>query len=268
MISGIYGQGYHWQVPFVKCDSRLCTEDNQDAYTLCEYHALGIAPLLETDEIGKQQANEFRNYIYERYPQLLRISNGNDNQDDNDNEGSRNMPFNFDFIQMFNSDKDIEKYVSSNNYKPKLALAVIFDGISDYPTINYNYKIRLNSTNFNSPEDEARPAIPTTPPTNIKLDTYAVNDDSTSCGLLDGTSFLGPYQNSCTGQYIYNGALIIQRLVNDFIIHTTQQEQQQQGAANDEDSAYYYVSEHGVQYAPFPTKEYEENGFYAAIGCK
>ena len=248
VISGIFGQGYHWQVPFVKCDSRRCDEEyEQDATPLCEYHALGVAPSSEGDNVGLQQATAFRKYIYDRYPQLLRtkVTHPNDND---------TMPFDFEFVQMFDSDKDVEKYVSSNTYEPKLAMAIVFDG-TEYPTINYNYKIRVNSTNYNSLEDEGRPAVPTSPPTNQKLQSYAVKDDNT-CPLFGGTAYLGTRQNSCTGQYIYNGALILQRLVGDFIMEET-------GAKN----SGYYVSEHGVQYAPFPTKEYEENGFFAAIAC-
>ena len=60
---------------------------------------------------------------------------------------------------------------------------------------------------------------------------------------------------SCTGQYMYNGAITMQRLLGDWI-HT------ETGAKD----AGYFVSEHGVSFAPFPTREYTTNGFYEAIG--
>ena len=49
----------------------------------------------------------------------------------------------------------------------------------------------------------------------------------------------------------------MQRLIHDFIMNRT-------GAKENG----YYVAEHGVQYAPFPSPEYEANGFYAAISGK
>ena len=67
----------------------------------------------------------------------------------------------------------------------------------------------------------------------------------------------GPLGFSCTGQYILNGVLTIQRLVNDYIIDAS-------GAA----AAGYTISEAGVQFTYFPSKEYEQGGFYAAIGGK
>lgn len=243
-ISGILAQGYHWQVPFVKCDSRKCKEDGQDAEPLCQYHALGLAPSSESDTVGLAQLEAFRDYIYDRYPQLA-VNQLNSPGE----EGA--MPFDFEFIQIFKDDKAIEDYVASSNYSPKLAMAVVFDGT--VPEITYNYKLRVNATNFNAPEDEGRPSTVTTPPTDKLLESYAVSDDNT-CVLLGGTSFLGPYQYSCTGQYVYNGVLVMQRLVGDFIMVNS-------GAKD----AGYYVSEHGVKYAPFPSKEYQENGFYAAI---
>jgi len=152
-VTGIYNQGYNWQVPFVKCDSRKCKQDGQDAFPFCEFLALGVAPATIDDTAGLQQAEAFIDFIYERYPVLSEKTS---------------MPFNFDFVQLFKSNENVEEYVTSEDYggdAPKLALAVIFDGKTD-PTINYNYAIRVNSTGFNSPEDESRPATTTTPPTN------------------------------------------------------------------------------------------------------
>jgi hypothetical protein len=110
-----------------------------------------------------------------------------------------------------------------------------------------------DSTNFNSPEDEGRPATATTPPTNRKTDTFTKKDEA--CVTEGGTPEFGPYDWSCTGQYIYNGAITMQRLVGDWIMEET-------GAKD----AGYFVSEHGISFAPFPTREYVTSGFYDAIG--
>lgn len=53
---------------------------------------------------------------------------------------------------------------------------------------------------------------------------------------------------------MYNGALVLQRLVGDWIM-------QDSGAVDNG----YYVSEHGVQFVPFPSPEYTKDGFYDAI---
>ena len=65
---------------------------------------------------------------------------------------------------------------------------------------------------------------------------------------------MGRYQDSCTGQYMYNGALTTQRLIGDYILNKT-------GAAVDG----YSVDEGGVQFVHFPTQSYEEQGFYSDI---
>ena len=240
VISGIAFKGYNWQVPFVQCDSNLCSEDGQDAVPFCNYLSLGLAPSSASDQVGMDQAMDFANYVYDRYPQL---------------RNKTQLPFDHDFILLFASDDDVETYVTSEYYeeaeKPKLALSVIFDGTD--PTANFTYKIRVNSTGFNAPEDSARPGFATTPPTDKKFEHYAKNDNST-CPIFDGTPEFGPYQSSCTGKYIYNGFLTTQRLVHDYIIDRS-------GA----EAKGYFVSEHGVQYAPFPSFEYIENGFYEAI---
>lgn len=240
-ISGILNGGRNWQVPFVKCDSRFCENDGDDARGLCEYLALGVAPSTANDTVGLQQAEAFRDYIYGRYPVLA---------------DSESLPFDFEFVQIMESNAELENYVKAEGYGgdvPKLALAVIFDGQSD-PTINYNYAIRHNSTGFNSPEDEGRPATLTTPPTDKLFETFARQDDESCPDLVGGTPSLGEYDQSCTGRYAYNGFLTIQRLVHDFIIDDS-------GAA----AAGYAVSEGGVSFASFPSQSYIENGFYANI---
>lgn len=242
-ITGIEMNGFNWQVPFVLCDSRLCTEDGQDAVPFCQYLALGLAASDESDGVGWDQAVAFREYIYNRYPQLA---------------NKTELPFGFDFIQLFTSENDVVTNVTSEAYEnvdvPKLALAVVFDGTDE--SYNFTYKIRVNSTGFNAPEDTARPGFPTTPPTDKNFEHYA-KEDLNSCPLIDGTAEMGPYRNSCTGQYVYNGFLTTQRLVHDFIMDHTGSK-----------AKGYYVSEHGVQYSPFPSPQYEEDGFYAAIAGK
>jgi len=241
IISGIASQGYNWQVPFIKCDSRFCKVDGEDASGFCEYLALGVAPSTVKDIVGLQQAEAFRDFIYERYPVL---------------SDNTLLPFDFEFVQMLDSNAEVEKYVKSEEYggdAPKLGLAIVFDGRSN-PTINYKYAIRHNSTGFNSPELEGRPATLTTPPTDKLFERYARTDDESCPPLVGGTPFFGPYDGSCTGKYAYNGFLTIQRLVHDFIIADS-------GAA----AAGYTVSEGGVQFAPFPSKGYIASGFYANI---
>jgi hypothetical protein len=238
-ITGIFNAGYNWQVPFVKCDSRLCTTDGENAFPFCEYLALGVAPSTEDDTVGLEQAKAFERYIYDRYPVLL---------------DKAAMPFDFDFVQTFPSNQALESYVQSPEYvNPKLALGVVFDGLSD-PMINYNYQLRVNSTGFNSPEQEGRPATVTTPPTDALFESFARTDSESCFDAVGGTPTSGQYSQSCTGKYIYNGALTIQRLVHDFIL-------QDSGAVD----AGYFVADHGVQYVPFPTEPYTENGFYATI---
>ena len=235
-ISGIYRSGWNWQVPFVKCDGRLCEEEGQDARGLCEYLALGVAPSTPDDVEGLRQAEAFRDYIYRRYPIL------------SDNAA---MPFDFDFIQMMESNAMVEKYVKAEEYGgdlPKLGLAVVFDGKSD-PTINYNYAIRHNATGFNSPELEGRPTTLTGPPTDKMFELYAREDNESCPEQQGGTPEVGPYSESCTGRYIYNGFLTIQRLVHDFIIEDS-------GAAAEG----YSVSDGGVSFAPFPSLGYIETG--------
>jgi len=220
----------------VKCNSQFCRQDGQDAFPFCEFLALGVAPSTTNDTVGLQQAEAFQDYVNKRYPVLL--------------DGT-SMPFNFDFIQMFESNKQVEDYVTSKEYGddiPKLALAIIFDGKTD-PTINYNYAIRVNSTGFNSPEDEARPVTMTTPPTNKVFETYARADDESCPDTVGGAPDIGPYSSSCTGRYAYNGFLTIQRLIHDFIIDDS-------GAASNG----YSVSENGVQFVSFPSESYIVNG--------
>jgi hypothetical protein len=240
-ITGIGFLGYNWQVPFVKCDSRRCQGEGEDAATLyCEYPILALGPTTNTDTVGKARAESFRDFIYAKYPALV-----------------TNKPFEYDFVRVFESNQEIENYVKSTDYgntnNPKIGIAVIFsEGVSEK---DYSYNIRVNSTNFNAPEQEGRPGTSTTPPPTKTFDSLANVDNV--CEPLGGTAMQGPNDSSCTYQYIYNGALVIQRLLGDWIIDDT-------GAAEKG----YNVAEHGVQFVPFPTKQYIRNGFYSVIAGK
>mmetsp|Transcript_3366 Transcript_3366/g.4864 ORF Transcript_3366/g.4864 Transcript_3366/m.4864 type:complete len:1961 (-) Transcript_3366:133-6015(-) len=234
-ISGINKFG--WEVPFVKCDSNRCTKDEEDARDkYCAFNILALAG--DTERVKK-----FEEFIYTRYPVL---------------NSSTLLPpdFNYSIVQVFDSSADIDKYVESDDYGktgfPKIAAGVVFTSSSSSSPKDYDYTIRINSTNFNNPEEEGRPAVRTTPPTDQKFESYAKDDYS--CPLEGGAAYLGRYQAACTGQYMYNGALTIQRLVGDFIMDDT-------GAAD----VGYKVAENGVRFVPFPTRQYVEDGFYEAI---
>lgn len=236
LITGISNNGYNWQVPLVKCDSRKCEAANQDALPFCEFSIIAVAG---SDAGGVERANLFKTWLVANYPAIA--------------DGSPDMPFSFPLVQTFDSSTEIDDYVTANNYGttgyPKIAMGIVWEGGD---LIKYNYQLRQNSTNFNAPEEEGRPATATTPNTGEIVDSFARTD--TACTPLDGTPNQGPFQNSCTGQYLYNGVLTFQRLVHDFILKQT-------GAAD----AGYRVAEAGVQFTNFPTKEYTVNGFYASI---
>ena len=68
------------------------------------------------------------------------------------------LPFDYYFIQVFESNEELQSYVTSDTYgewvdgvyQPKVAIAVVFeDGKDDK---SYDYTIRVNSTNYNSEE--------------------------------------------------------------------------------------------------------------------
>jgi hypothetical protein len=164
------------------------------------------------------------------------------------------VPVSFPLVKLFGSDTEITSYVTSPNYGktgvPKLGFAVVFaDGSSEK---DYAYTLRQNSTNFNQAEQAGRYAQFTSPMTNREFSYYSNYDDA--CQPTGGTADQGPYQNSCTGQYLYNGAIAVQRIVQDWVLVDS-------GSANQG----MFVSEHGVQFVSFPTKEYTMNGFYSSI---
>ena len=240
-ITGMPLDNYNWMVPFVKCDSRACKQLDEDARSkYCEYQILAVAPKTVEDSVGRVRADSFTDYVYAAYPAL---------------KNSTLMPFDYPFVQMFDSESDVQNYVTSRDYgtsgNPKIALAIIFEEGSSEK--DYAYTLRVNSTNYNSPEAEARPGATTTPDTSREFYSFAKEDNA--CEPAGGPD-QGPFQSSCTGQYMYNGALTTQRLIGDWILSDS-------GAA----AANYTVSEHGVQFLPFPTLAYTKDGFYAAIAA-
>jgi hypothetical protein len=240
-ISGIYGKGINWGIPFVKCDSRKCEREGQDAQPFCEYGILAISGKDEADKGGTFRAQQFRAWLYDRYPALT----------------DAKMPFSHDFAPLFPSEQSMSDYVKRTDYGktgyPKIVMGVVFEG-NDSKI--FKYTLRQNSTNYNAPEAEDRQATLTTPDTTEILASYARNDFDV-CVPIDGTPELGFLGLSCTGQYMYNGVLPMQRLVNDFMFNIT--------SAADQG---YYVSEAGVAFTSFPSPSYEENGFFASIGGK
>lgn len=244
-ISGIPSQGLNWMVPTVKCDSRKCNSVGQDAVDFCEYFILGVAG---SNEGGEARALDFEQYIYSRYP-ILDPDNNGTLPDDIDS----GLRFDYDFVKIFSSQGEMDNYVKSSNYGdagfPKLAMGVVFDGNE---TDRYVYSLRQNSTNFNSQEQGARPGASTTPPTSVQLESFAKTDGS--CPESDGEPSQGSLDGSCTGKYLYNGLIPFQRLVNDFILFDT-------GAAE----AGYSVAEGGVRFTPFPSRAFEQSGFFSDI---
>ena len=232
---------YDNQNPFLKCDRRRCTEDNQDATLFCEYNILALAPPDSNSVRGLERAKAFEAYVKSTYPELE----------------SNRIPTEYSLVRGFSSDDEISSYTKASTYGtsgyPKIGFAVIFpDGTSEK---DYAYTLRQNSTNYNQPEQEGRPAQSTSPPTN-KLFSYYSNHDN-ACTPIGGTADQGPIQNSCTGQYLYNGAIAMQRMIQDWILVDSGSEE-----------AGMYVAEHGVQFVSFPSRQYTINGFYAAIEGK
>ena len=203
-ITGLPYEGYQWQVPFVKCDARQCQNDGEDAYEYCNYPILAVGPVQAGDTAGTERALEFKAYVESRYPALL-----DPNMTHFTSDG-------YEFLRVFDSNKAIDDYVKSPDYgvsgKEEIALAVLFDGADP---LDFKYSLRVNSTNFNSPELEARPAAQTTPDTKKNFATYAKGDYA--CDNAEAPEQGGTY-GSCTELYIYNGFLTTQRLVQDWIM--------------------------------------------------
>jgi len=224
-ITGITGD---WSVPFVQCDSRQCEQIGQDAMQFCEYRMIALAP--KNDETVK-----FKEWIYFHHPAL-----------------ETTLPFSFDFVQIFQTEEEIESYIKSPDYGnpdlPKIGGAIVIH--SGAPS--YKYSIRVNSTNFNKPEEVGRPAAATTPSTFRLLETFAKSPEDV-CVPQPVTSYLGKWNNYCTGQYIYNGAITLQRLVDDWIIYDS---------IGDADK----VAENGVSFGTFPLWNSADDGFASISG--
>jgi len=244
-ISGIDNQGYNWQVPMLKCDSRKCTQHNQNALPFCEYAIVGVSGSTPDDVGGHTRAVLFQQWMEATWPELAQVGQSF--------AKTNGLP-SFSFVRLFASSDDMANYVTSQDYGimgvPKLAMGIVWNGNA---STDYTYSLRQNSTNFNAPEAEGRPASPTTPPTQVLFSSYAKNDFSV-CTPQGGTATQGPLESSCTGQYLYNGILTFQRLVDDFILHDS-------GAAN----RGYSVAQSGVRFVQFPTPSYRQNGFYSSI---
>lgn len=225
-------------VPFVKCDSRNCQQDGEDAQPYCQYGVIGVSGSDPNDLGGKTRAADFTAWLYKEYPAL-----------------TSNMPFDYEIVKDFTVPQDMDDYVTNKDYGttgfPPLVMGIVWKGND---AKNYIYSLRQNSTNFNSPEAQWQPASKTTPDTSILFSSYA-KDDSDVCIPLGGSPSQGWLESSCTGQYLYNGVLTFQRLVGDFIITDTKARQNG-----------YFVAESGVSFVPFPTFAYEDSGFYGDLG--
>jgi ATP-binding cassette subfamily A (ABC1) protein 3 len=82
---------------------------------------------------------------------------------------------------------------------------------------------------------------------------YAKKEINAGCAHL-GALPQGPHQFTCTGQYVLNGFLTMQRFLHDWIMVDT-------GATE----TGLFVAEHGVKFAPFPSKPYDAEGFYGIM---
>lgn len=247
-ISGIFDKGVNWQVPFIKCDSRMCMYPGQNAQPFCEYSILVASGAHKDDTGGQERAAQFKDWMLDRYPVLAQ-----DSYSENQTSG---LPFEFEFVQLFSDPSAMDAYVQQQNYGsynvPKMSMGVVFDGNS---TNSYGYSLRQNSTNVNTPQqlDGSQLSFRTTAPTDRLFNNHARTDFET-CVRERGSPQVGFYQKSCTGLYLYNGVIATQRLVGDFILEKS-------GAAE----AGYSVAEAGVQYVQFPQRQFSPSGFFDTI---
>lgn len=252
-ISGMPFGTYDWQNPFVRCDDTQCEQAGQDAQPFCEYRFLALAPKTADDALGMQRAQDFKAWVEGRYPTLTDVDA---------------MPFDFDFLQIFASEAALESYIAQSDYgrsldNPKLSMAIIWDGttsddveFAETEASNqlYKYTLRQNSTGYNVPREAARPGSTTTPDTKDLFDHFAPNDQR--CPIFDGSPITGLRQSSCTGQYLYNGIITIQQLVGDFILDDS-------GATTKRPE--YTRANQGLRLVSFPSREYEDGGFFEDI---
>lgn len=185
-ITGVPDQGDNWQVPFVKCDSRRCKQDGEDATEYCQFGVVGVSGSQAGDFGGLSRARDFTTWLYSKYPEL-----------------KTTMPFDYDIVMEFvEGPQGMDDYVKDEDYgkagKPKLVMGVAFSGNE---TFEYKYSLRQNSTNFNAPESEWRPAVTTTPDTGRLFKHYAKHDEDV-CLFQDGEAEQGWLQDSCTGRYL------------------------------------------------------------------
>jgi ATP-binding cassette, subfamily A (ABC1), member 3 len=251
-ITGIDRRSKNWQIPYLRCDSRKCTQVGQEASSFCEVSVLALAG---KNREGAVRAAAFRDWVLQRYPALV-TSNATmilryfDYLDENESSSSSNFYY---------SNKAIDDYVSSLGYgtspdRPKISMAIVFDGNDPDAFL---YALRPNSTNYNIPEDEGDVdgVSRTMPNTNYLIDSRASSDFETCVATKASNSIrerdLGALGKSCTGQYLYNGVLAAQRLVQDYALALS-------GAAD----AGYSVAEAGVQFVQFPMASYNPPGFF------
>ena len=222
-------------VPLIKCDASLCEEDGVTALPYCEYSTIAVAG---DNAGGQQRAKDFTAWLVDQYPALLELTF-----------------LDYPIVQEFGSSQEMDDYVQHREYgelpgRPKIAMGIVFDG----DDVNqYRYSLRQNSTNYNAPEEAGRPATLTTPDTSTHVNNFARTEQG-SCEPLGGTPDQGPFQSSCTGQYLYNGVLTFQRLVGDYIHNRT-------GVT----AAGSGVARSGVVFVPFPERPYLERGFFGDI---
>lgn len=229
------------QNPFMKCDRRACKKPGEDARKYCEYLQLAVAPTNKGDVRATTRAYWFANWLMNEYSDINLVpeySNGT-------------------FVRFFESSAAIDNYVSNVEYgageNRKLAFAITFDEGEDDK--DFVYTLRANSTNYNIPENVGRPAVLTHPKTKVIFDDFAASDKT--CTPPGGAPNQGNLSNSCTGQYMYNGAITMQRVIGDWIHIIT-------GAKNNS----YYVAEQGMAFVNFPTKSYKVDGFYKTVNRK
>ena len=183
---------------------------------------------------------KFRDYIFDRYPIL---------QEQNTTR---------DFIRMFPSNQAVQEYTQhpwygdTNLDRPPLAMAIIFTGNDRY---HYDYTLRVNATNHNAPEWGRSGGMTsrTTPDTNRLFAHYA-HQELEVCGNHVHGHYQGPLPYSCTGQYIMNGLLPMQRFLHDWILIDS-------GAR----ARGLFVAEHGVKFTSFPSKAFVAEGFYTVL---
>ena len=226
------------QNPFLKCDRRACQFPGEEARQYCEYGQLALAPMKKEHTRGAERAQSFARFIYSEYPGLELVPEY----------------ANKSFVRFFEDSDAIDAYVKHPDYgdgdRRKITIAVVFgDGADKY---DFEFALRANSTNYNVPEGAGRAASLTHPKTVLSFDDFAAADKT--CGGVAGAPDQGNLTESCTGQYIYNGVIPLQRLVGDWI-HTITFSKQ----------FGYYIAEHGLSYVSFPTKSYNVDGFYKTV---